>query len=169
MVQRGGEHRQPTAYGIDHLLILVEDLEKNVRFFEEVYAGKVKDRETDFCRMLVGGHTFVLATPPALGLPATTVRLPDSTRFTPRIEQLGFLYHDPQPAYQAAAIKGYGFSLRPSRLVYHNKPTPYVSAITRTPEGVYCEMYAEDGRSTARTAYVKPPAPPDVAGNKREK
>ena len=169
IVQRSGEHRQSTIYGMDHLLILVRNLEENVRFFQEVHAGKVKHRETDFCRMLVGGHTFILATPPAIGLPATTVRIPDSTRFMPRIEQLGFLYHDPQPAYQSAAIKGYGFSLRPSRLIYHNKPTPYVSAITRTPEGIYCEMYAEDGRSGARTAYVKAQRSPDVAGNKRDK
>ncbi|MCU0354304.1 MAG: VOC family protein, partial [Cytophagales bacterium] len=32
IIQRGGEKKQETLYGIDHLLILVEDLPENVRF-----------------------------------------------------------------------------------------------------------------------------------------
>lgn len=169
VVQRSGERRQYTPYGIDHLLILVRDLPENIKFFQEVYAGKIKRQAPDFCQMLVGSHLLILATPSAIGLPATTIHLPDSAHTEPRIRQLSFLYHDPQPAYQSAAIKGYGFSTRPSRLIYHNKPTPYIAALLRAPDGIYCEMYAEEGRNTARTVYVKQLNNPDVVGNKREK
>lgn len=166
IVQRHREHNKETLYGIDHLLIMVENLSDNIKFFQDVYSGKILKRDANFCKMRVGEHTLILSTPAALSIPATTVQKLDSTQFRPGIEQLSFLYTNPQPAYQAAAVKGYEFSLRPSRLIYRNKPTSYVAAITRSPEGIYCEMLAEDGREGPRTVYLKQ-EPTTVSGNKK--
>jgi hypothetical protein len=168
IVQRHREHNKETLYGIDHLLILVDNLAENIKFFQDVYAGKIQKRDSDFCRMTVGEHTIILATPGAISIPATTVQRLDSTQFRAGIEQLSFLYNNPQPAYLAAAVKGYEFSLRPSRLIYRNKPTSYVTAVTRSPEGIYCEMLAEDGREGPRTVYLKNDSP-SISGNKKDK
>ncbi len=168
IVQRSRERSEETIYGLDHLLFLVENLSENAKFFREVYAGKILKQEAHFCKIRVGEHIFILATPQAMNLSAATVHTPDSTQFRPGIEQLSFLYDNPQSAYQAVAIKGYAFSLRPSRLVYRNKPTSYVAAITRSPEGIYCEMLAEDGREGPRTVYLKRESV-TVSGNKKDK
>ncbi len=166
IVQRNRERSKETLYGIDHLLMMVDNLSANVTFFQDVYAGKIIKRGSDFCKIHVGEHSIVLATPAALGIPASTVQRVDTAQFRPGIEQLSFLYNNPQPAYTAAATKGYEFSLRPSRLIYRNKPTSYVAAITRSPEGIYCEMLAEDGREGPRSVYLKPETA-TMSGNKK--
>lgn len=168
IIQRNREKSQETLYGIDHVMLLVENLEKNINFFKDVYNGEILKRNNLYCKMKVGDHILIMAVPEALNIPSSTVHRMDTMQFRPGIEQIGFLYKDPQPAYQSAAIKGYEFNLRPSRLIYRNKPTPYITAITHSPEGIYCEMYAEDGREGPRTVYINQPTE-TMSGNKKDK
>ncbi len=143
-----------TPFGIDHLQYIVEDLEANIKFFSEVYQGKVINRSEQVATMLVGGHTFVLATPEGMGLDRSKVarRSPDFFRYG--IDHLGFMYKDIRPAFENAKAKGYFFALDPTRMQYYDAPTVYTFAITSTPDGMQMEMYQEDGRTTARTRYL---------------
>ncbi|MCS7018792.1 MAG: VOC family protein [Cytophagales bacterium] len=143
-----------TPFGIDHLQYIVEDLEANIRFFSDVYQGKVMSRSQYVATMLVGGHTFVLATPEGMGLERSLVvrRSPDFFRYG--VDHLGFMYHDIRPAFENAKAKGYQFALDPTRMHYYDAPTVYTFAITATPDGMQMEMYQEDGRTSARTQYL---------------
>lgn len=143
-----------TPFGIDHLQYIVEDLEANIRFFSEVYQGKVIRRDKELAVMHAGGHTFVLATPEGMGLERQKVvkRHPDFFRYG--VDHLGFMYHDIRPAFEHAKSKGYTFALEPTRMQYYDAPTVYTFAITATPDGMQMEMYQEDGRISARTQYL---------------
>ena len=144
-----------TPFGIDHLQYIVEDLAANIKFFSEVYQGKLVRSNKQVAVMLVGGHMFVLATPEGMGHDRSKVvcRSPDFFRYG--VDHLGFMYKDIRPAFENAKAKGYPFALEPTRMLYNEQPTVYTFAITSTPDGMQMEMYQEDGRLSARTNYLE--------------
>lgn len=143
-----------TPFGIDHIQYMVEDLEANVKFFSEVYQGKVVSRSAQVVTMLVGGHTFVLATPEGMGHDRNKVARRSPEFFRYGVDHLGFMYKDIRPAFENAKAKNYPFALDPTRMQYNDAPTVYTFAITSTPDGMQMEMYQEDGRTAARTEYL---------------
>jgi catechol 2,3-dioxygenase-like lactoylglutathione lyase family enzyme len=140
-------------FSIDHLLILVTDLEKNIQFYKDVFAGKIESKKEKIARMTIGKHTFYLAEPEALYLNTEMVRKRDTKKFIPYIDHIGFLYENVTPAYEYAQNKGYQFALKPTPMNFFDKPTLYSFAITFSPDGLQCEMYQEKGRTKAKTIY----------------
>ena len=140
-------------YKIDHLLLLVNSLSENTRFFMDVFAGQVNLTHNDYTIMDIGEHKFILTTPKGLGLKAEDVIQRDPKIFRPDIDHLGFLYKQIEPSYSAAVEKGYKFLMAPNRIVYFGKPTLYTFSIIYSPDGLQCEMYQEDGRHGPRTKY----------------
>ncbi|MCS6968564.1 MAG: VOC family protein [Cytophagales bacterium] len=143
-----------TPYGIDHIHYMVENLEANIQFFKDVYAGKLLWRKGEVAVMHVGKHKFVLSTPEGMGRQRSQVvrRHPDLFRYG--VDHLGFMYKDIRPAFEYAKAKGYHFALEPTRMQYYDQPTVYTFAITATPDGMQMEMYQEDGRLGPRTEYL---------------
>ncbi len=142
---------QDTPYRIDHLMILVENLDENVKFYEEVYQGEVTQENGSSVEMEMGKHRFILAEPEVLGLSKDKVLARDARKFRPNIDHIGFHYLDTRPPFEAAQRKGYQFVLTPTRLNYYEKPSAYTFAITFSPDSLQCEMYSDEFRTGPRT------------------
>lgn len=142
-----------TPYFIDHLLLLVKDLKANVKFFEDVFQGKIQKRNKDWVQMKIANQNFVLATPEALNLDRTGILDRDPTVFQPNIDHLGFLYKSITPAYENAVAKGYEFLSPPIKIKYYDKPTLYTFGITYSPDGLQCELFEEEGRTSSRKQF----------------
>lgn len=140
-------------FSIDHLLILVTELDKNIKFFEEVFAGKIESKKGKVAKMTVGKHTFYIAEPEGLYLNKDLVNKRDPKKFIPYIDHIGFMYENITPAYEYASKKGYQFALKPTPMNFFDKPTLYSFAIIFSPDGMQCEMYQEKGRTKAKSVY----------------
>ncbi len=149
VVKESKEQDQP-RYAIDHLLLLVKDMDANVNFFRDVFAGEVLEDQGGYTVMNVADHTFVLASPDALGLDSTIVLERDPSVFRPDIDHLGFLYEDLTPAYEYAVAEGYEFLSKPVPINYFGRATLYTFAITYSPDGLQCELFQEAGRTGSR-------------------
>lgn len=141
----------PSEYKIDHLLILVENLEDNIAFFKDVFDGDLLEKSDGMAVLNVGEHQLILVIPRVLGLNSDEVVKKDQKVFRPNIDHIGFLYKDVVPAYKKAKSMGYRFLSPPIPITYFNKPTRYTFAITFSPDGLQCEMYQEKGRLGPRT------------------
>lgn len=147
------EKSDQSLYSIDHLMLLVQDLEKNINFYTDVFGGDILSRNDDFVEMSIGNHTFILAEPSALGIDVANVKERDPSVFRPDIDHLGFLYEDIQPAYDYAVSKGYSFLSKPVPISYFGRATLYTFAITYSPDGLQCELFQEAGRLGSRKNY----------------
>lgn len=138
------------AFSIHHLLLLVNNVTDNIRFFEEVFAGKLIQKENLWAKIEVGKHLLILAEPEAMGIDRKQVVKRNPKEFRPTIDHLGFLYKDIRPSYHNAVNKGYHFVLKPTNMLFYDQPTPYTFAITFSPDSLQCEMYQEEGRIEPR-------------------
>ena len=86
------EHKKTVGNRIDHLLLLVSDLEANIKFFQQVLSAEILEQSQDFARIQVAKHEFILAKPAYLGLKDEDVIKRHPKKFTPNIDHLGFLY-----------------------------------------------------------------------------
>lgn len=141
------------GFSIDHLLLLVKDLNENVAYFRDVFRGEILDRNDSMATMKVGNHILVMALPSAIGLDAKDVLDRDSKVFRPDIDHLGFFYKNVRKAYAHASELGYKFLSPPVPIKYYDKPTLYTFVISQSPDGLQCEMYQEDGRLGSRTKF----------------
>jgi catechol 2,3-dioxygenase-like lactoylglutathione lyase family enzyme len=146
----GGNRAIWGDFGIDHLLLLVQSAKENENFFRDVFAGRVTGRRQNVTTMKIAGATIVLAEPEALGLKRYQVQPRDPKKFRYGIDQLTFLYADLAAAVGKAKAKGYRFLVDGVRVNYYDKPTPYLSALILSPDGLRCEMAQEDGRAGPR-------------------
>ncbi|MEN0046814.1 MAG: hypothetical protein AAF806_07150 [Bacteroidota bacterium] len=142
-----------TPYFVDHLLLLVEDLSANRKFFTEVFRGREVIEGVHYVVMEIANHTFVLAEPEALGIERETVLRREAGVFKPDIDHLGFLYENLQPAYDNAIANNYTFLSKPIPISYYDKPTLYTFAITYSPDKLQCELFEEKGRVSSRAQY----------------
>lgn len=138
------------TYSIDHLMLLVKDLEANIKFYRDVFGGKMKITGDGYVEMDIGKHNFILAQPNVLGIDSSIVEERDPTVFRPDIDHLGFLYADVQPAYEYAISKGHTFLTKPVPISYFGRATLYTFAITYSPDGLQCELFQEAGRLGSR-------------------
>jgi len=156
LVERPEADFPESGVRIDHLQLLVDDVEANETFFREVFGGKVVRRYDGSSIMEVAGHRFVLSSPSAFEFSSANVGARDPNTFRPGIDHIGFFYEDVRPAYEHANQEGYEFSLAPSRMNYFGEPTPYTFAITFSPDSLQCELYQQDGRTGPRTSPATP-------------
>ncbi|MCU0467580.1 MAG: VOC family protein [Arcicella sp.] len=145
--------KSKSTFGIDHLQLIVKNLEENVKFFQDVLAAEIIDKKERSTVLKVGNHKFVLSEPEALGLSREQVVERDPKKFVANIDHLGFLYDDIEPAFYAAKANNYKIVMEPQQMMYFEKPTPYTFCILMSPDNLQIELEQEEGRVTARKLY----------------
>ena len=153
LVERPKMKKQKTEYGIDHLQLLVNNLEENVKFYQTVLAAEIIDKKERSTVLKIGNHRFVLSEPEALGLVREQVVERDPKKFVANIDHLGFLYDEIEPAFYGAKANNYRVIMEPKQLIYFDKPTPYTFCILMSPDNLQIELEQEDGRTSARKTY----------------
>jgi catechol 2,3-dioxygenase-like lactoylglutathione lyase family enzyme len=153
LVERPKMKKQKTEFGIDHLQLLVKNLEDNVKFYQTVLAAEIIDKKERSTVLKIGNHKFVLSEPEALGLVREQVVERDPKKFVANIDHLGFLYDEIEPAFYGAKANNYRVIMEPKTLMYYDKPTPYTFCILMSPDNLQIELEQEDGRTTARKIY----------------
>jgi catechol 2,3-dioxygenase-like lactoylglutathione lyase family enzyme len=153
LVERPKMKKMKTEFGIDHLQLLVNNLEDNVKFYQTVLAAEVIDKKERSTVLKIGNHKFVLSEPEALGLVREQVVERDPKKFVANIDHLGFLYDEIEPAFYGAKANNYKVIMEPKTLMYYDKPTPYTFCILMSPDNLQIELEQEEGRTTARKMY----------------
>lgn len=169
VVERPGD--RGSAFGVDHLAFLVKDAAANARFFEELFLGRVLQREAGLAVVRVADAVLVLAEPERLGIAREAVRpvqnIPwamagpaskERVTVTASVEHLGFLYADVAAMAAAAEARGFRAQYPPFRYAYLGRPTPYTSTEFLTPDGFGVEVVSAEGR-VGPHAYYKAPCP----------
>jgi catechol 2,3-dioxygenase-like lactoylglutathione lyase family enzyme len=157
LVERKKE-KGKTPYGIDHLQLLVNNLEDNIKFYEVVLGGVVLQKKERSAEMQIGNHRFILSEPEALGYERNLVLERNARKFLPNVDHLGFLYPQTEELIQHTDFllsKGVPFLMKPTRMNYYDKPTPYTFCILMSPDGLQIELETEDGRTGPRTIAKK--------------
>jgi catechol 2,3-dioxygenase-like lactoylglutathione lyase family enzyme len=154
LVEHPKHHGDSGEFGLDHVQLLVKNVDENVRFFVDVFGAAIVKRWEHGAILTVAGFPIAMSDPAGLDLDPKEVqeRLPDQFRF--EADHLSFLYSDIQPAVQAAMSKGRKFAVPPTRMEYFGKPTPYTFAVINSPDGLPFELTSEDGRVGPRDRYV---------------
>jgi catechol 2,3-dioxygenase-like lactoylglutathione lyase family enzyme len=134
-------------FGIDHIMVLVEEVKTNEDFFRNVYSAKVIARRPSVATLKIADATIVLAEPEAVGLKRESVQSPAPGKFRYGVNHLGFLYADIKAPVETAKAKGYTFISDTFRVKYFDQPTVYTLATIISPDGLLCEMFQEDGRT----------------------
>lgn len=153
LVERPKMKKQKTEFGIDHLQLLVNNLEDNVRFYQTVLAAEIIDKKERSTVLKIGNHRFVLSEPEALGLVREQVVERDPKKFIANIDHLDFLYDEIEPAFYGAKANNYKVIMEPKQLMYYDKPTPYTFCILMSPDNLQIELEQEEGRTSARKIY----------------
>lgn len=153
LVERPKMKKQKTEFGIDHLQLLVNNLEDNVKFYQTVLAAEIIDKKERSTVLKIGNHRFVLSEPEALGLVREQVVERDPKKFRANIDHLGFLYDEIEPAFYGAKANNYKVIMEPKQLMYFDKPTPYTFCILMSPDNLQIELEQEEGRTSARKVY----------------
>lgn len=142
-----------TPFGIDHLQLLVKNLEDNVKFYQDVLSAEVLEKTGRSAILKIGNHKFVLSEPEVLGLAREQVADRDPKKFVANIDHLGFLYEDVEPAYYGAKANNCKILMEPRKLMVYDKPTPYTFCILMSPDNLQIELEEEEGRVTGRKVY----------------
>lgn len=154
LVERPKMKKQKTDFGIDHLQLLVNNLEDNVKFYQTVLAAEIIDKKERSTVLKVGKQLFVLSEPEALGLVREQVVERNPKKFVANIDHLSFLYDEIEPAFYGAKANNYNVIIEPRQMMYHDKPTPYTFCIVMSPDNLQIELLQEEGRTTARKIYM---------------
>jgi catechol 2,3-dioxygenase-like lactoylglutathione lyase family enzyme len=142
-----------TPFGIDHLQLLVKNLEDNIKFYQDVLSAEVLEKTGRSAVLKIGNHKFVLSEPEVLGLSREQVIERDPKKFVANIDHLGFLYEDVEPAFYGAKANNYKIVMEPRPLMVYDKPTPYTFCILMSPDNLQIELEEEEGRTAARKMY----------------
>lgn len=153
LVERPNMKNMKTEFEIDHLQLLVNNLEDNVKFYQNVLAAEIIDKNERSTVLKIGNQRFVLSEPEALGLVREQVMERNPKKFVANIDHLGFLYDEIEPAFYGAKANRYNVVMEPQRMIYNNKPTPYTNCIVMSPDNFQIELQQEDGRTSARKIY----------------
>lgn len=154
LVERSKRHGDTGEFGLDHAQLLVKDVQANVRFLKDVFSATVEHQYPHGAIVSIAGFPIALNDPEGLDLDPKEVQERGSTKFRFEADHLSFLFSDVQRAVDAATIKGYKFSVPPTRMQYFLKPTPYTFAVIESPDGLAFELTSEDGRTGPRDRYA---------------
>ncbi len=141
-------------YGIDHVQLIVKNLEENVKFYQDVLGAELMDKRDRSIVLKIGSQKIVLSEPEALGLVREQVWARDTNNQVSHIDCLGFLYDEIEPAYYAAKANFYPIIKEPQVLYFNKKPTPYTICKVLSPDHLEIDLIQEEGRTYGRT-YVK--------------
>lgn len=153
LVERPKMKKMTSEFGIDHLQLLVNNLEENVKFYQTVLGAVITDKRERSTVLKIGNHQFVLSEPEALGLVRERVVEHNPKKFVANIDHLGFLYDEIEPAFYAAKANNYRVIMEPKPLKFYDKPTPYTICILKSPDNFQIELQQEEGRITGRKLY----------------
>ncbi len=153
LVERPEMKITKTEFGIDHLQLLVNNLEENVKFYQTVLGAEITDKKERSTVLKIGNHQFVLSEPEALGLVRERVIEHNPKKFVANIDHLGFLFDEIEPAFYAAKGSNYRVIMEPKPLTFYDKPTPYTICILKSPDNFQIELQQEEGRITGRKLY----------------
>jgi len=154
LVERPNMKNMKTEFGIDHLQLLVNNLEDNIKFYQTVLAAEIITTTEHSTALKIGNMRFVLSEPEALGLVRKQVAERNPKEFVANIDHLGFLYDDIEPAfYGAKASSRYNVIMEPQQMIYKKKLTPYTNCIIMSPDNFQIELQQENERSSARKIY----------------
>ena len=153
LVERPNMKNTKTEFGIDHLQLLVNNLEDNVKFYQTVLAAEIIDKTDRSTVLKVGNQRLVLSEPEALGLVREQVVQRNPKKFVANIDHLGFLYDEIEPAFYGAKANNYKVIMEPQRMIYNKKTTPYTYCIVMSPDNFQIELQQEDRRTSARKIY----------------
>lgn len=142
-----------TPFGVDHLQLLVKNLEDNVKFYQDVLSAEVLEKSGRSAVLKICNHKFVLSEPEVLGFSREQVAERDTNKFVANIDHLGFLYDDIEPAFYAAKANNYNIIIEPKLLIINDKPTPYTFCILNSPDNLQIELEEEVGRLSGRKLY----------------
>ena len=154
IVERPKRHGDVGEYGLDHVQLLVKNVEANAHFLEDVFSAQVASRSEHTAIVTIADFTVVLSDPEALELNPADVQEHVATHIRFEADHLSFLFSDLRPAVDAAIAKGRKFAVMPRRMEYYGKATPYTYAVIDSPDGLPFELISEDGRTGPRTHYV---------------
>ncbi|PWK25178.1 glyoxalase/bleomycin resistance protein/dioxygenase superfamily protein [Arcicella aurantiaca] len=143
-----------TSFSIDHIQLIVKNLENNVKFYQDVLGAEVVDKKDRSTVLKIGNQKIVLSEPEALGLVREQVLERDTTKFTSHIDYLGFLYDEVEPAFYAAKANNYTILSEPKALIFNEKLTPYTICTVLSPDNLEIDLIQEEGRTAGRT-FVK--------------
>ncbi len=153
------KQKASTEFAIDHLQFLVADVAKTTKFYEDILNAKIIAKDAHSAKIEVGKHTFVLSEPEGLGLERTTVIQKDPKKFYPGIDHIGFLYRnleEVEGVFKKSVALNHLALMKPTRMMYFDKPTPYTFCIIFNPDNYQVEMEIEEGgRYGPRTKYVE--------------
>lgn len=150
LVERPKMKKQKTEFGIDHLQLLVNNLEDNVKFYQTVLAAEIIDKKERSTVLKVGNHRLVLSEPEALGLVREQVIERNPKKFIANINHLSFLYDEIEPAFYGAKANNYTVVMEPTLLKYNDKPTPYTFCVLLSPDNLQIDLEQEEGRTSAK-------------------
>lgn len=157
LVERKKGKVSKAGFAIDHCQFLVEKLKPEIEFYEKILDAKILQKAPHVAKIEVGRHIFVLAEPEGVLIDRESVLKKEATKFYPGIDHIGFLYQDTEAmnqAYNKAVAAGYRGLMKPTPMLYYDKPTPYTFGILFSPEGFQVEFEIEKGgRYGPRTAY----------------
>ena len=140
-----------TLFNIDHIQLIVKNLEMNVKFYQDVLGAEIIDKKDRSTVLKVGNQKIVLSEPEALGLVREQVLERDSTAFSSHIDYIGFLYDEVEPAFYAAQANNYTVISEPKALYFNEKPTTYTICKVLSPDNLEIDLIQEEGRTGGRS------------------
>ncbi|MFC0182898.1 Catechol 2,3-dioxygenase [Pseudarcicella hirudinis] len=146
------EDKEANTFGIDHVQMIVENLEKSIRFYKDIFNAELLIKKDRSAVLSVKNQKIVLSEPEALGLVREQIRKIDKNSPNSLDCQLSFLYEEVEPAFYAVKGQGYEVAVEPETFYYLNKPANYIYSIIRTPDGAPLKIFQENGRLAARDA-----------------
>jgi len=153
LVERPEMKKMPKEFGIDHLQLLVNNLEENVEFYQTVLAAEIIEKNERSTVLKIGNHKFVLSEPEALGLVREKVIMRNPKRFNANIDHLSFLYDEIEPAFYGAKGNYYQIIQEPKPILFYGKSTPYTVCKVLSPDNLQIEFLQEEGRTNGRIIY----------------
>jgi catechol 2,3-dioxygenase-like lactoylglutathione lyase family enzyme len=153
LVERPKMKKMKTEFGIDHLQLLVKNLEENVKFYQTVLSAEIIDKKDRSTVLKIGNYKFVLSEPEVLGLVREQVVVRNPKKFVANVDHLGFLYDEIEPAFYGAKANNYQIIMEPKPVIFYGKPTPYTVCILMSPDNFQIELQQEEGRMTGRKIY----------------
>jgi catechol 2,3-dioxygenase-like lactoylglutathione lyase family enzyme len=145
--------KNTTLFCIDHIQLMVENLEESVKFYEEIVGAEVIGKKERSTVLKIGKQKFVLSEPEVLGYSHEQIKPQDLKQNFAQAEHLTFLYDDIEPAYYAAKAYNYRIIAEPQKILFNEKPTPYTVFSVLTPDNFSIVLQEENGRLGYRKTY----------------
>ncbi len=147
------------AFHIDHLMLLVSDVDETTQFFSQIFEAKVLETSDRMAILQVADATLVLTEPATLGIDRKRMIPRPKSVFGPlkdgkqtltevlgSVDHLGFLYQDIEKLVTQAQDRGYNPLYPPFSYNYAGQKSPYAVTAFTAPDGFNIEAVQPAGR-----------------------